>query len=242
MASRTDIAFGSVLAWGVHLLTAGGALAGFLSVLAIVEERWVASLAWLMVAAAIDSFDGKLARLARVKEVLPGFDGALLDNLVDYFTYVMVPALFLYECGLLPNRAGLGGAALIVLASAYQFCQVDAKTADHFFKGFPSYWNVVAIYLFLLRWDPWVNLAIVTAFAVLVFVPIKYIYPSRTQRLRGLTLSLAALWAAGLIALLAQYPEAHAGLLWGSFAFVAYYAGLSVYLTVRGATKSGRAG
>lgn len=242
MGNRVDKTYRSVLAWGVHLLTAGGALAGFMSVLAIVEERWVASLAWLMVAAAIDSFDGKLARILRVKDVLPGFDGALLDNLVDYFTYVIVPALFLCKCGLLPDGFGLAGAAMIVLASAYQFCQIDAKTADHYFKGFPSYWNVLALYLFLLRWEPWLNFAVVTVFAALVFVPIKYLYPSRTRRLRRLTVTLAALWAASMIVLLAQYPEVPAGLLWGSFAFVAYYAGASVILSMRDATQSGRRG
>lgn len=144
-------------AWGVHAFTSCGAVAGLFAAVAVMQERWVLCFAWLGVALAIDGVDGRLARLARVSEVLPGFDGALLDNLVDYFTYVVVPALFLWRADLLPPRLAPVGAALVVLTSAYQFCQVDAKTADHYFKGWPSYWNVLALYLFLLGWNPWVN-------------------------------------------------------------------------------------
>jgi phosphatidylcholine synthase len=221
-------------AWGVHLFTACGAVAGLLAVIAIMQEKWVVCFAWLMVAAAIDSLDGYLARLARVKDVLPGFDGALLDNIIDYFTFVMVPALIFFEAGLLPHRLALAGAVLAVLASSYQFCQADAKTGDHFFKGFPSYWNVVALYLFLFDFNPWLNLAIIVALALLVFVPIKYVYPSRTPRYRRLTVALAGVWGALLIFALVQYPEPHRGILWVSLLYVGYYAVLSLVLTVRG--------
>jgi phosphatidylcholine synthase len=132
-----------------------------------------------------------------VKEVLPQFDGALLDNIVDYFTYVIVPASFLYETRSVPIGFNLVSAILITLASAYQFCQSDAKTDDYCFKGFPSYWNVVAFYLFMLDWPQWVNLVIIVALTVAVFVPFKYLYPSRTLIARPLNVALTAVWAPG---------------------------------------------
>ncbi len=221
-------------AWTVHLFTASGAVAGFLAVLAVFDHRWVPCFAWLMVAAAIDSCDGFLARVARVREVLPRFDGALLDNLVDYFTYVLVPAFLIYEAGLLPRTFALAGVSLIVLVSAYQFSQSDAKTEDHYFKGFPSYWNVVALYLFFLGLDPWVNLAAVGVLGVSVFVPVKYLYPSRAPHFRGLTVGLALAWAILLVVLLAMYPDVNRSLVWLSLIFVAYYYGLSLFMTVAG--------
>ncbi|MBX7256839.1 MAG: CDP-alcohol phosphatidyltransferase family protein [Candidatus Hydrogenedentes bacterium] len=221
----------TLFAWSVHALTASGALVGFLAVAAVYRHEWVASFVWLVVATAIDSCDGFLARRARVHDVLPHFDGALLDNIVDYFTYVLVPAFLIHEAGLLPAQFSLAAVALIVLASAYQFCQADAKTDDHYFKGFPSYWNVVAFYLFFMQLPSWTNLAVIVALAVSVFVPVKYLYPSRAQRFRGLTIVLTLIWSALLIAVLARYPGEARPLLWGSLVFVAYYYAMSLYMT-----------
>ncbi|NIA16004.1 MAG: phosphatidylcholine synthase, partial [Nitrospiraceae bacterium] len=182
------------MAWAVHLLTASGGAAGVMAIVETAHHRWIAAFVWMIVAIAIDSVDGPLARLCNVKRVLPQFDGALLDNIVDYFTYVIVPAFFLYESGLVPPRCGLPAALTMTLVSAYQFCQADAKTDDCFFKGFPSYWNVVVFYLFMMPLGGWVNLFVVAVLAVAVFVPVKYLYPSRTVQLRFLTLTLTALW------------------------------------------------
>jgi phosphatidylcholine synthase len=226
------------LAWSVHLLTASGAVAGMLAAVAIMEQRWIPCFAWLMVATAIDSFDGRLARLFRVKDVLPRFDGALLDNLVDYFTYVIVPALFIYMYpGMLPEGFEWIGSAIMVLTSAYQFCQADAKTDDHYFKGFPSYWNVVALYLFFLGYEPWVNFAIVAVFSVLVFVPIKYLYPSRTVRFRRLTIALSMVWGASMIALLIRHPHVPIGLVYATLLYIAYYSGMSIFMTASEARR-----
>src|SRR5207248_8855289 len=139
---------------------------------------------------AIDSVDGTLARAVGVKRVLPFFDGTRLDDLVDYVTYVIVPALFLLHMHVLPHRAAVAVALCPVLASAYGFCRTDAKTSDHYFTGFPSYWNVVAFYLYALDWPRAVNAAVVVLFSIAVFVPIRYIYPSRTVTLRPLTIVL----------------------------------------------------
>ncbi|MDZ4858058.1 MAG: CDP-alcohol phosphatidyltransferase family protein [Candidatus Hydrogenedentes bacterium] len=233
MTSTADIR-SRIAAWSVHLLTATGALVGVLAITELYHDHDIAFFWCLVVATAIDACDGYLARRFRVKEVLPGFDGALLDNIVDYFTYVIVPAVFIYERGLVPEFTGMIAAALMVLASAYQFCQSKAKTEDHYFLGWPSYWNIVVLYLFLLHLAPIMNLAIIVLCAILVFVPIKYLYPSRTERYRTLTISLTALWALSLLVILAQYPEHSRILVWLSLAYVVYYALASLYLTRRG--------
>lgn len=210
-------------AWGVHLFTALGGAAGLLAALAVLRGDWEACFAWLGAAVLIDGLDGTFARIARVQQVLPNFDGALLDNLVDFVTYVFVPALFLYAAGLLPEGFAVAAPAAVVVASAYQFAQADAKTADYFFKGFPSYWNIVAFYLLVLDMNPWTGLAVVLVCVILVFVPAKYAYPSRMTRYRAPTLVLTALWAASLVAMWALYPDVPRGLAWGSLAYVAYY-------------------
>ncbi|MCB0035243.1 MAG: hypothetical protein KDE51_14525, partial [Anaerolineales bacterium] len=159
------------------------------------------------------------------------FDGALLDNILDYLTYVILPALFIYNyTGMLPDGWELFGAALISLASAYQFCQADAKTDDHTFKGFPSYWNVVVFYLFLLALNPWVNLAILVTLSILVFVPIKYAYPSRMRRYQQLTIFLAAIWGVMLLIAWMQIPNPSMWLVYASLAFIVYYVGISLLM------------
>ena len=222
-----------ILAWGVHLFTASGAVFCLLAIDAGSEDHWREAFAWLVLAGFVDAVDGLLARWVRVKETLPHFDGALLDNLIDYANYVVVPAFFLYRAELLPSPHSFWSAAAIVLASAYQFCQRDAKTPDHYFKGFPSYWNVVVLYLLALRLGPGANLAIIILLIILVFVPIKYVYPSRTPRFRALTLALATLWGVTVIAIVWQLPDPPRWLLGASLLYVVYYFGVSLYLTFK---------
>ncbi|MCA9945203.1 MAG: CDP-alcohol phosphatidyltransferase family protein [Anaerolineales bacterium] len=222
-----------VLAWGVHLFTATGALWGLLAIMATVQHQWQAAFFWLGLAALVDSFDGTLARRFQVKGVLPGFDGALLDNIIDYQTYVIVPAIFLYEANLLPSSGTIAGIAMVVLASAFQFCQSDAKTDDHTFKGFPSYWNVVVFYLFVFDANPWINFWVIATLAVLVFVPIKYIYPSRMVHYQKLTLGLTTVWGLLCLTVWLQYPAYQPWMLWASLLYIVYYIGLSLYLMVR---------
>ncbi len=229
--SRHDISTARrAAAWGVHLITTSGAVICLLALRAAAVARWQEAFAWLVVAVIIDGIDGALARWVRVKEVLPGFDGALLDNIVDYASYVFVPAYILCRSDLLPPELSLVSAGVVCVASAYQFCRADAKTTDHYFTGFPSYWNVVALYVMALRLDQTVNLVIVAVCIVLVFVPIRYVYPTRTPRFMTLTLVLSAIWAALLIAILWYFPEPSPYLVWPSLAYVAYYVGLSLYL------------
>jgi phosphatidylcholine synthase len=220
-------------AWGVHVFTAAGALAGFLALAAIHGGRYTEAFAWMAVALVIDSADGTLARLVGVKSVLPGFDGTRLDDIVDFLNYTVVPMALITAAGRLPAGLEHVVAGAVLLASAYGFCQTDAKTADGFFKGFPSYWNVVVFYLFVLETPPAWNAAVLLLCAVLVFVPSYYVYPSRTQPLRAVTIVLGIAWAASAVAVLVQLPDPPRALVIGSASYLAYYMGLSAYLTLR---------
>jgi len=218
----------SIAAYGVHLFTATGAVWGLLGILAIFEGNYKLMIIYMIVAMLVDGFDGMLARWADVKKYAGGVDGALLDNILDYLNYVLVPVIFLIKADLLPESVRLFTACAILLTSAYQFTQTDAKTDDHHFKGFPSYWNVAALYMLLMNLPPWVNFGFLMLFNVLVFVPIKYIYPSRNSYLRTLTLGLTYLYGAIGIWGLVQYPNQPKWVVWVSLIYVAYYLVLSL--------------
>ncbi len=180
-----------LLAWTIHLITASGAVLGVLALLAVSQGDFPHAALLMLAALAIDSIDGTLARAIGVGGVLPRIDGRRLDDLVDYLNYVIVPAVFMIASGSLP---GWGWATLPVLASAYGFSQQEAKTDDDFFLGFPSYWNVVAIYLWPLELSPALSAALVAGLSAAVFIPLKYVYPSRMRVLRRTTIAGAALW------------------------------------------------
>jgi phosphatidylcholine synthase len=219
---------------GVHVYTASGTVLAFLVVVAALDGDAARAL-WLGLAALIiDGSDGMLARRLRVKETIPQFDGARLDDIVDYMTYVFAPVVLLWTGGFLPK--GVWGqilAALPLLASSYQFCRVDAKTEDHYFRGFPSYWNVIAFYAVVMELSPTTLAIILLVCSALVFVPVKYIYPSRTLVLRRTNLLLAAGWLISYAVLLVQFPHPSPAVLALSLAYVGYYVVASVHLTLR---------
>jgi phosphatidylcholine synthase len=174
-----------------------------------------------------------------VKETIPWFDGARMDDIVDYLTYVFAPIVLLWTTDRLPHGpAGWVLAALPLLASCYQFCRVDAKTADHFFLGFPSYWNVVAFYAIVLDVGPTGVAISLVVLTVLVFVPVRYVYPSRTTLLRSLNVALAGMWLVTYAVLLAQYPDPNPVVVALSLGYLVYYVGLSLYLTVGARLRS----
>ncbi len=220
------------LAWSIHLFTAMGAVFGFLAIIAIGRHQWLLAFTWMAVSVFIDSVDGILARAFKVKDVLPNFDGALLDNIVDYFTYVIVPASFLYETHSVPYKLNLLSSILITLSSAYQFCQSDAKTEDHWFKGFPSYWNIVVLYIFLLDFPEKINFIIILLFTILVFIPIRYLYPSRAVQYRLLNLILVSIWAFLIVLSLYNYPNHHI-YIYLSLIYVIYYFLYSIWWTIK---------
>ncbi|WP_347057612.1 CDP-alcohol phosphatidyltransferase family protein [Blastococcus sp. HT6-30] len=222
----------------VHLYTASGSVLGLLIVLAAFDGA-VETALWLILATLfIDGTDGMLARRARVKQTIPWFDGARMDDVVDYLTYVFAPVVLLWTTDRLPGGApGWVLAALPLLASCYQFCRVDAKTEDHYFLGFPSYWNVVAFYAIILDvGTTGVGLAL-AVLTVLVFVPVKYVYPSRTKLLRGVNVGLATVWLVAFAVLIVQYPDPHPLVVALSLAYLAYYFGVSIWLTVAGSRR-----
>ena len=223
-----------LIAWLVHLYTALGAVVGFLAILFIEQENFRAVFLLMALAVVIDATDGTFARAAKVKQTLPWFNGDLLDEIVDYFNYVIVPCLFLLRAQVLPPADALWLAALPLLASAYGFCQRDAKTADYFFLGFPSYWNIVAFYIYLLGTPLWLNAFLIIALSVLVFVPIKFIYPSRNPRFRISTNILGALWGVAVFWIIFTLPFPSRPLVVASLAFPAYYFALSLWIELRG--------
>jgi phosphatidylcholine synthase len=221
------------LAWGVHAYTALGAVAAFAITVAVFQGRYQAAFLLMLAATAIDGTDGVLARWARVKEATPRFDGARLDDIVDYLTFVFVPALFLYRAGTLPPAGAGLIVSVILLSSAYGFSAMDAKTQDYFFTGFPSYWNIAALYLYVAQLPQLVNAGIVLVLSVLVFVRIGYVYPTRTPVLRGLTIALCAVWGAMVLLMILMLPDVPGVLLIGSLFFPVYYIVLSLVLNTR---------
>jgi phosphatidylcholine synthase len=222
----------------VHLYTASGSVLALLIVVAAFQGDAVTAL-WLGLATLIiDGTDGMLARRFRVKETIPWFDGARLDDIVDYLTYVFAPIVLLWSTDRLPD--GPGGwvlAALPLLASSYQFCRVDAKTDDHTFLGFPSYWNVVAFYAVVLDLGPTTIAVVLVVCSVLVFVPVRYLYPSRTRMLRGLSLALTAVWLGTYALLLVQVPDPNPLVVALSLGYLVYYVAVSGWLTARAAHR-----
>jgi phosphatidylcholine synthase len=218
----------------VHVYTASGVVLALLMVHWSYQGR-VEAVLWLFLAAmVIDGTDGFLARRFRVKAVTPNFDGALLDNIVDYITYAFAPMVLLWANGYLPDGAWGGVVAAIpLLASCYQFCRTDAKTDDHFFLGFPSYWNVVAFYVVVLDLGVAVTTALLLVLSLLSFVPVKYLYPSRTPTLWTLNMVLATVWLASYAVITATLPDPAVLAVTVSLAYLAYYLGLSLWLTTR---------
>lgn len=229
------MSFRKVLAWCAHLYTALGlAAAAGIAVLVVrggVESFRLAFLL-MMVATVIDTTDGWLARRVGVHEWTPGFDGRRLDDLIDFQTYTALPLLLIWRAGLVDveHQCWL---LLPLWASAYGFCQTQAKTDDHFFLGFPSYWNVVALYLYLLRLPTGWALGIIIFLALLTFVPSRYLYTTHGGPFSLATNLLGSGWAVVLLVILFQWHNASRVLLLASLSFPAYYLGLSWLISLR---------
>jgi phosphatidylcholine synthase len=220
-------------AWLVHLYTASGFVLAFLAAQATIDHDFRSAFLYLSAQVFVDATDGLLARAARVSERLPFFSGSKLDDLVDYLTYVFVPALIVWRALLVVDPWTQVVPAAMLLSSGYGFSHLKAKTSDHFFTGFPSYWNIVVLYLFLLQLPPDVNAAILLGFAVTVFLPVRYIYPSRTAILPRTTNIFGAGWGVTMIVIQWQYPQVSRTLVMASLAFPVYYFALSFLVSLR---------
>ena len=213
------------LAWLVHLYTATGAIVGMIALLAAAKGHVRVAFQLLLVAAVIDGTDGLLARRARVSEVLPNFSGTYVDNAVDVLTYIFVPIFIIGWQELLPHPAWL---AVPIIAALYGYGQVDMKTQDDFFLGFPSYWNVIALYMYWFQPPPLAAVLMVLVPAVLTFIPTRYLYPSRNSLYWKTTWSLAFIWIA-LVAFLLTRERPSRVLIWVTLYGPAYYFIVSFY-------------
>ena len=216
-----------LLGWGVHLLTASGGVLGAFALVFVATDRLAVAALLMLASLAIDSVDGTLARAVRVSEHVPEIDGRRLDDMVDYLNFVIVPVVFMWRAGCVLHVAWL---AAPVLASAYGFSRIDAKTADDFFLGFPSYWNVLALYLWLLDVGPIGSTLWLAGLSIAVFVPIKYLYPSKVEpfSLRAWLGVGGIVWTVVLVGCIV-WPEQSSAffLLEASLAYPAWYLLLS---------------
>lgn len=216
-------------AYGVHIFTALGAALGLWAIILTYDGFFQKALWVLALAVIVDSVDGTLARAAETKQNAPKIDGALMDNIIDFVTWTVAPLLWIYATMHLPVWALL----ICSVASTFGFSNAHAKTDDNFFLGFPSYWNIVVLYIFLLQLPVPFATAILLLFAVVTFLPVKFIYPTRTGYLRYLTLILGSIFAFQLIALLYYFDKSSICLIYTSFIFPFYYFGLSFYLNLK---------
>jgi phosphatidylcholine synthase len=204
-------------ALAVHLFTATGAVFAMLSMLAAVDEKWDLMFLWLVVAFFVDGIDGPLARKFDVKTNAPEFDGVLLDLIIDYLTYVFIPAFALFKSGLMDGWTGWFAIIIITFASAMYFADNRMKTKDNSFSGFPGCWNMLVLVIFALQPNFWVSLTLVTTLAIAMFLPLKFVHPVRTERWRNVTLPMALAWTffAGWAAWVDFHPQswAHWGLI-----------------------------
>src|SRR6056297_1866048 len=211
----------------VHLLTATGAVFAMLAMLAAVDEKWSLMYVWLVVAFAVDGIDGPLARRYDVKTNAPIFDGVLLDLIIDYLTYVFIPAFALFSSDLLPGWTGWVAIILITFASAMYFADSRMKTKDNSFSGFPGCWNILVLVLFALEPNFYVSLTLVGLLTVAMFLPLRCIHPVRTKRWRVVSLPMAFAWTffGGWAAWVDFHPES-----WAHWGLVV----TSVYLALAG--------
>jgi phosphatidylcholine synthase len=227
----------AIAAWAVHAFTFSGAILGFLAVIAIERGDFRLALLWLLIALAVDGVDGTLARWAHVKTKAARIDGDAADLIIDYLTYVFVPTILIWKAGLVPDAWIVPLAALIQLSSLYLFTRRDMKTDDNYFRGFPSLWNVVALYLLVGQPGPEVGAAVVVFFALCTFAPVHFVHPFRVTDYGRWAPLLALFWAAVTVALLwPGWDEGVArGLLWASLATGAVLLAIGFLRTLRGA-------
>jgi len=225
---------GRLAAWCVHAYTASGLVLAAAAAVLIVrgdDASLRAALLVFLAATLVDGTDGFLARRFRVAEVLPEFDGRRLDDIVDFQTYTSLPLLLVWRSGALPGAAGLL-LLLPLLASAYGFSQADAKTDDGYFLGFPSYWNVVAFYIFFLAPPLPVTAAVLLVLTALTFVPARYLYPSTGGLVNGITIIAGLVWATLLVLILRGAVQPERTWVLASLLFPAWYMAASWALTL----------
>jgi phosphatidylcholine synthase len=200
------VPYAEIRAFSVHILTASGSFLAFLGVVAAAEHRFVDMFWWLGLALLVDGIDGPIARKVRVKEVLPNWSGDTLDNIIDYVTYVLLPAFALYQSGMIGEPWSFVAAGMIVVSSAIYYADTGMKTEEYFFSGFPVVWNMIVFTLFVIEANGATALVVVGISVVLTFLPINFLHPVRVERLRPLNLGIFLAWSAiGVYSLLMNF-------------------------------------
>lgn len=229
-----------LIAAGVHSFTALGSVTGFMALTEILNGSPAAALLWLGLAMVIDGLDGPLARYFSINESLPHVDGVVLDNVIDYLTYSLIPAVFLYYFNFLPSGWGIAGAAVILMTSLYSFANRELKTRDNFFDGFPATWNLIVLGFYLLGTPAFFNGIVIVLCAALTFFPVKFIHPFRVKKLRPITIPITVVWAVLTVYLISErragfsLPNDHTFLVSVFLAISAYFVAISIIRSVRG--------
>ncbi|MDX1724206.1 MAG: phosphatidylcholine/phosphatidylserine synthase [Pseudomonas sp.] len=220
-------------AWSVHAVTASGVILALLALLAVLDGHPQVCLLWLGAALLVDGLDGTLARKFDVKVVLPHFDGSTLDLVIDYLTYVFIPAIFVYRFIPLPEYSLLLSVGVILLSSLFCFCNLNMKSKDNYFIGFPAAWNVVIVYLYLLDFAPWLSLVTILVLAGLTLTKMKFLHPFRVKQFMPLNIGVTLLWMAACALLIMQYPLNQSWLLlvWGLASV--YFVAICLWRTAR---------
>ncbi len=221
-----------VAAWAVHAFTATGAIFALLAILSIQEHNFLQTVIWLLVAQVVDGIDGTFARAAKVQEVLPNFSGDSIDHVIDFSTYALIPAYFIYEADLLPPDLALVGVAILLFASCYYYGKPTYVTKDLHFEGFPVLWNFVAFYLyFVFSFSPMVNFISIVGVSILHFLPWKYPYPSRTKEFRVLTLAILLVCTLIFLWAIYQHPVKQGWVEIVGYVCLIYFFGMTIYKT-----------
>lgn len=218
------VPYAEIRAFSVHILTASGSFLAFLALVAAAEHRFVPMFWWLGAALLVDGIDGPIARKVDVQAVLPNWSGIMLDNVIDYVTYVLLPAFALYESGMIGRPMSFAAAGLIVMSSAIYYADTGMKTAENFFSGFPVAWNMVIFTLFVVHPSEEVAFGAILISVILTFLPIHFLHPVRVVRLRHLNLTIFGIWSLLSVAALLMNFESPRWVEWGVIA-----AGLYLY-------------
>lgn len=218
-------------AWGAHGFTATGVVTAFLATLALFDNQPKACLLWLGIALVVDGVDGSLARKVNVQSVLPNFDGSTLDLVIDYLTYVFIPALFIYRYIPLPDYTLLLSVSIILVSSLFCFCNTAMKSKDNYFQGFPAAWNVVALCFYIIAPPAWVSFVTIIGLALLTLTRMKFLHPFRVKRFMPINIAVTSVWLLCSLLLVLWQPASNAFVMgvWGLMS--AYFLGICVWRT-----------
>jgi phosphatidylcholine synthase len=220
-----------IKAWGAHGFTATGVVTAFLATLALFENQPQACLMWLGVALIVDGVDGTLARKVNTQSVLPNIDGSVLDLVIDYLTYVFIPALFIYRYIDLPDYTHLLAVSLILVSSLFCFCNVNMKSKDNYFQGFPAAWNVVALCLYIIDPPSWVTLLTIIGLALLTLSRMKFLHPFRVRRFMPINITVTFVWLLCSLLLVLSHPDNNPTVMLVWLAMSAYFLGICIWRT-----------